>query len=303
MQYLNGRIPEILILFASVFALVFIAGAPAHAEPGAHSSGYLFLDIDGAGERAGMPGDFVLVSALDDTVVDDQESADAPDDAGLDEDNADFVDPFQDEAGVKPIADPIEPFNRAMFHFNDKLYFWVLKPAARGYSFVMPEPGRAAVKRFFTNLTTPIRFVNSILQLKFKRAGTELSRFCINTTVGVLGFMDPARDKWGIQMYREDFGQTLGRYGSGPGFFITWPIFGPSSVRDTVGLIGDFFLDPSSYLFAGSTATAIGVKAYDTVNSTSLRIGVYEDLKKDALDPYTFIRDAYHQHREHLVEE
>ena len=219
----------------------------------------------------------------------------------LDDEFDEFDDEFDEE--VRTIADPIEPFNRAMFHFNDKLYFWLLKPAARGYGFVVPEKGRVGVRRFFSNITTPIRFVNALLQFKIKYAGTELSRFLINTTVGVAGFMDPARDRWNIYKQREDFGQTLGHYGAGPGFFITWPFLGPSSIRGTIGYVGDLFLDPTTYLFPNERLAAVGIEAYERVNSTSLEIGVYEDLKRDAIDPYTFIRDAYYQHREKLVKE
>ena len=219
----------------------------------------------------------------------------------FDDDFDAFDDEFDEE--VRTIADPIEPFNRAMFHFNDKLYFWLLKPAARGYGFIVPEKGRVGVRRFFSNITTPIRFVNALLQFKIKYAGTELSRFLINTTVGVAGFMDPARDRWNIYKQREDFGQTLGHYGAGPGFFITWPFLGPSSIRGTIGYVGDLFLDPTTYLFPNERLAAVGIEAYERVNSTSLEIGVYEDMKRDAIDPYTFIRDAYYQHREKLVKE
>lgn len=232
-------------------------------------------------------------------------STDRPDTAGEEEDPDDFIDEFYDEFDEEKevINDPIEPLNRAFFQFNDKLYFWILKPVAQGYSFVVPEKGRVAVKRFFLNLTTPVRFVNSVLQFKFHRAGTELSRFIINTTIGVAGFMDPARDRWNIYIHREDFGQTLGFFGSGPGFYINWPILGPSSARDTIGWIGDLFLDPTTYFFPHEPFGTVGVEAYERVNNTSLSIGIYEDLKKDSLDPYTFIRDAYHQHRESLVKE
>lgn len=220
-----------------------------------------------------------------------------------DEFDDEFEDEFDDEFGVGVIYDPIEGFNRVVFRFNDKVYFWFLKPAARGYSAVVPEKGRVGVKRFFSNITSPVRIINSCLQLKFKRGSTELARFLINTTVGVLGFTDPANDRWGIRKYREDFGQTLGHHGAGPGFFINLPFLGPSSVRDAVGLVADLFLDPLSYLPPEETLAKIGVYAYRTVNSTSLNITLYEDLKKDALDPYTFIRDAYHQYRENLVRE
>jgi phospholipid-binding lipoprotein MlaA len=219
-------------------------------------------------------------------------------------DDPDFYDDFDDldfDDDSSMIADPFESFNRAMFIFNDKLYFWALKPAAGFYASSVPEKGRVAVRRFFTNVATPIRLVNALLQLKFKDAGTELARFAINTTVGIIGFRDPARDRWKIYLHKEDFGQTLGRYGSGPGFFITWPIIGPSSLRDTFGLVGDIFLSPSTYIFANQRLLNAGVWSYDKVNSTSLNLTLYEDFKKSALDPYSFIRDAYHQHREELV--
>jgi phospholipid-binding lipoprotein MlaA len=206
------------------------------------------------------------------------------------------------EEEVPEIADPIEPLNRAFFHVNDKLYFWVLKPVAQGYSFVVPEKGRIGVRRFFSNLTTPIRFVNDVLQFKFKHAGVELSRFLVNTTVGVLGFMDPARDRWDLFKHEEDTGQTLGFYGAGPGFYINWPILGPSSLRDTFGFVGDNLLNPLSYVFAGEPALGFGLYTYRTVNETSLTIGDYEDVKKE-LEPYIFLRNAYHQHRESAIKD
>ncbi|VAV83286.1 Outer-membrane-phospholipid-binding lipoprotein MlaA [hydrothermal vent metagenome] len=227
--------------------------------------------------------------------------------ANSSEDHSDFDDDFDDidfdDEAFSMIADPIEPFNRAMFVFNDKLYYWVLKPTAGFYGRTVPKKGRIAVRRFFTNVATPIRLVNAVVQLKFKYAGTELARFCINTTVGFLGFKDPARDRWNIYLHKEDFGQSIGHYGAGPGFFITWPIFGPSSLRDTFGLIGDFFLDPATYIFAEDRLLGAGVWSYDKVNDTSLDLTLYEDLTKSALDPYLFIRDAYHQHREELIRE
>ncbi len=218
-------------------------------------------------------------------------------------DDDEFDDEFDDEADLKAIYDPLEPINRLVFRFNDKVYFWFLKPAAKGYSAIVPEKGRVGVKRFFSNITSPIRIVNSALQLKFARAGTETARFLINTTVGVLGFTDPAKDRWSIRKYREDFGQTLGRYGAGPGIFINLPFLGPSSIRDGIGLVADLYLDPLTYLPPDETLEKIGVYAFRTVNNTSLEITLYEDLKKDALDPYSFIRDAWHQYRENLVRE
>jgi phospholipid-binding lipoprotein MlaA len=198
---------------------------------------------------------------------------------------------------AKPeIADPLEPFNRAMYHFNDKLYFWVLKPVAQGYGKVVPEPARIGVSNFFANLAFPIRFVNCLLQANLGGAAEELGRFMINTIWGIGGLLEPASSKdIHLSKQDEDFGQTLGAYGLGQGFFINWPLFGPSSLRDTVGLVGDGFLTPYSYLspwYAGA-----GIRGYDMVNDTSLKIGDYESLKGAAIDPYVAIRDAYVQYR------
>lgn len=194
------------------------------------------------------------------------------------------------------IADPLEPFNRAMYHVNDKLYFWVFKPVAKGYSKVVPEGARVGVRNFFSNLAFPIRFVNCLLQAQFSGAATELGRFVVNTTWGIAGFMDPASSKAiNLPKQQGDFGQTLGKYGLGQGFFITWPILGPSSARDTVGMVGDTFLQPLTYL--NPNEAAWGAKAYDKVNDTSLTIGDYESLKEAAIDPYVALRDAYVQYR------
>jgi phospholipid-binding lipoprotein MlaA len=195
-----------------------------------------------------------------------------------------------------PVDDPWEPFNRAMYHFNDKLYFWVVKPVAQGYGTVVPEPARIGVDNFFTNLAFPIRFVNSLLQADFGSATAELGRFVINTVWGAGGFLDPASQKKINLVKRDkDFGQTLGVYGIGQGFYIDWPIWGPSSSRDTVGSLGDLMLHPFTYL--NPWYVFVGTRGYEKINSTSLRIGDYEALKEAAIDPYVAIRDAYIQYR------
>ena len=207
----------------------------------------------------------------------------------------------EEEEEVPQIADPIYPFNKAMYHFNDKLYFWVLKPVARGYSAVLPEKARVGVSNFFYNVTTPIRFVSSLLQLKMKVAGKELIRFVYNSTVGVLGFADAAKSHLDISRQDEDLGQAFGSYGIGHGFYIVWPFLGPSSLRDTVGKVGDIFLNPVSHVHP--TEAAVAITAYDKTNETSLHIGDYEDFKKSAIDPYISMRDAYLQNRTKKVDE
>jgi len=219
------------------------------------------------------------------------------------EDNSDeefFEEEFEEKK--LQVADPLSPWNRAMFHFNDKLYFWALKPLARGYKAVTPDFFRTGVKNFFRNITTPIRLVNCILQGKGNAAAVEFSRFVVNTTIGVLGFGSPA-DKYPrlIPPDSEDLGQTLGNYGLGNGFYIVWPIFGPSTLRDSIGRAGDFFLDPVNYV--DPAEASIGIRAFDTVNNTSFRIGDYESFKKSAIDPYTALRDVYLQIRENKIKE
>jgi len=206
-------------------------------------------------------------------------------------------DPFAEESTQVKIADPIESFNRASFWVNDKLYFYLLKPVARVYR-VVPEKGRTSVSRFFSNLATPIRFANCLLQLKIKDAGRELGRLVLNTTVGVGGLLDPAKTL-GMDKKEEDFGQTLGRYGVGQGFYLVIPVLGPSSLRDGVGIVADSFLDPMAYFL--EFPERIGAKAYETVNFISLDKDTYESIKKDSLDPYLFIRNAYAQRREALT--
>jgi phospholipid-binding lipoprotein MlaA len=139
-----------------------------------------------------------------------------------------------------------------------------------------------------------------MLQAKGKAAAVEFSRFVVNTTIGVLGFGSPA-DKYPklAPPDSEDLGQTLGNYGLGNGFYLVWPILGPSTLRDSIGRAGDFFLDPVSYV--EPTEASIGIRAFDTVNNTSFHIGDYESLKKSAIDPYTALRDIYLQIRENKI--
>jgi len=208
--------------------------------------------------------------------------------------------PSKPEGTIEPIADPIEPVNRAFFHFNDKLYFWVLKPVATGYKAVVPEDARVGVRNFFSNLTTPVRVANCLLQVNFKCAGTETARFLLNTGLGMGGFLDPGKDAH-LEKQDKDLGQTLGIWGIGPGFYINWPILGPSSLRDTAGFIGDLFLDPRTYLL--NDPIFYVVRPYELVNDTSLRTGEYEDFKEAALDPYIALKDAYTQYRQNKIRE
>ena len=186
-----------------------------------------------------------------------------------------------------------------MFEFNDKVYFWLLKPVAQGYKAVVPEEARVSVKNFFSNLGFPIRFVSCLLQADVSCAATEVGRFTVNTVWGIGGLMDPAASKdLNLQKQDVDLGQTLGIWGVGQGFYIVWPVVGPSSARDSIDIAGEYFLYPLSYTseIAPWYVSSI-VRSYEEVNSTSLRIGDYEALKEAAIDPYLAIRDAYVQYR------
>ena len=194
------------------------------------------------------------------------------------------------------IADPLEPVNRVVHGFNDKLYFWALKPVAQGYKTVLPEPARLSVKNFFSNLAFPARFLSCLLQADFSGAATETGRFAINTLWGIGGLLDPSSGKeLNLQKQDTDLGQTLGVWGVGQGFYIVWPFFGPSSPRDTATLVGDYFLYPVSYI--NPWYDWLAVRTCEEVNATSLRIGDYEALKDAAIDPYVAFRDAYAQYR------
>ena len=272
--------------------------------PGAHAS-----------SPAALPGEATLAAASDTLTAPPaasepaaQEAAPAAPEgkaeAGSETEEDDFDYDMEDVPAAEQvtIADPWEPFNRAMFTFNDRLYFWVLKPVAEGYSAVVPEPARVSVGNFFSNLRAPIRFVNCVLQANLIGASTELFRFMLNSTIGLAGLFDPAGgEEIGLLRQDEDFGQTLGAYGVGQGFYIVWPFLGPSSPRDTLGMIGDYFSYPISYL--DPWEIWLGVRGYQMINDTSLQIGDYEAIKDAALDPYISIRNAYIQYRQKKVED
>ena len=211
------------------------------------------------------------------------------------------ADDWEDESEeIEYIRDPLQPFNRAMFHFNDKLYYWALKPVARGYRFIVPQRARVCVRKFFSNAGTPVRLVNCILQGRMKGAGTEIGRFVVNTTAGIAGLFDPAQKFCGMREQQADFDQTLGKYKMGPVIYINWPLLGPSSLRGTLGTVGDTACDPTTYLL--DTWVKLGIAVYEEVNETSLTIGNYEWLTESALDPYIAIRDAYYQNLKSIVE-
>lgn len=211
------------------------------------------------------------------------------------EEDLDYLYEDEEDEPESYASDPLKPFNEVMFHFNDKLYFWVLKPIGIGYRAILPDVIRTSIQNFFLNLTTPIRFVNCLLQAKGDDAGNEFTRLVTNTTVGFLGFWDQAKTHQHLDKKEEDFGQTLGVWGIENGWYIILPFLGPLTLRDSAGRLGDMFLNPIYYL--EPVQLWVGVWAFEKTNDISLRIGDYETLKEAAIDPYESMRDGYLQMR------
>ncbi len=223
------------------------------------------------------------------------------DDTDLDDD---LMEDFEETTPQQSVADPIYYFNYVMYSFNDVLYFVALKPLATGYKFITPTVVRKGIRNFFHNLMFPVRFVNNLLQGKGQSAVEEVQIFAINTTVGVLGFGQVAQNHFDLYTSDEDLGQTFGSYSIGNGFYVVWPVFGPSTLRDTIGMVGDYFITPMTYATEVIPCEyAYGLQGLDVINSTSFRLGDYEALKEAAIDPYAALKDAYIQNRADKVQE
>lgn len=206
-------------------------------------------------------------------------------------------------AGTAPAAgtpavrnpDPWEGVNRAVFRFNDRVDRYALKPLAKGYRKVTPRPVRTGIANFFLNLRAPIVMLNDLLQGKVRAAGSDTARFVLNTTVGLAGFLDVS-SRLGLPRHDEDFGQTLGVWGVGPGPYLVLPFLGPSSVRDGLGYGMDVASHPRTWLLEPEVNVAI--TAADAVNVRASLLDVEEIVQGDR---YLFIRDLYLQHREYEV--
>ena len=194
--------------------------------------------------------------------------------------------------------DPLECVNRKIFWFNDKLDVYVLAPVATGWEKVSPRRVRTSVSNFFGNLRFPIVTVNDLLQGKVKDSASDVGRFAVNTTVGVLGLFDPASG-WGLVKHDEDFGQTLGVWGVPPGAYLVLPLLGPSDPRDAAGFAVDYALSVTPFFI--DEAILWGARVGDTVNERSFVLKQVEDAKASAFDYYTFVRNAYLQRRRALV--
>jgi len=194
--------------------------------------------------------------------------------------------------------DPLEPINRGIYKFNDGVDTALFKPAAEVYRAVLPQIVRTGVSNFFSNIQDVLIALNNLLQGKFLNATSDVGRVVINSTAGLLGVIDVATEV-GLEKHDEDFGQTLGYWGIGDGPYLVLPFFGPSNLRDSVGLLVDYRTDPVTYVDPSSDRNVLwGVRF---VNRRSELLATSKILETAALDPYEFLRDAYLQRRRNLV--
>ncbi|MDP3092432.1 MAG: VacJ family lipoprotein [Nitrospira sp.] len=230
-------------------------------------------------------------------------------------------DPFakSGEEGVEEY-DPWESLNTKVFEFNRKVDRWVLKPVAQGYNVVIPNPVQVGISNLFYNLRFPSRFLNNVFQGKVRGAATEMGRFMLNTTFGLGGLYDVAKDM-DITTPEEDTGQTLGFYGVKPGPYVVLPLLPPFNVRDLIGFAGDIALNPFNWLVAPiievegipsvightdratSTVVQLGGRVFEIVNDRSLNLEKFQGVEEATLDLYAAVRNAYLQKRARAIRE
>ena len=190
--------------------------------------------------------------------------------------------------------DPWENWNRKVFAFNEKLDEHVLKPVATAYAELVPSPVRTGIDNFFGNIGDAWSAVNLMLQGRFKAGVEQGMRFAVNSTLGLAGVLDIATEA-GLEKNSQDFGKTLGKWGMGTGAYVVWPVFGPSSVRDSLALPVDWKASPAVIFDEGSKKT--GITVLNAINSRANFLRAGQMLEGIALDKYTFYRDAYLQRR------
>lgn len=196
--------------------------------------------------------------------------------------------------------DPLEPMNRTVFTFNENLDQYVVKPAAEAYKFVLPDTVRRGMTNFFSNIGDIFVAANNLLQAKPKEAASDIGRFLVNSTIGILGFFDVATDL-GLDKHSEDFGQTLGVWGLSDGPYVVLPLFGPSTIRDTVGLAVDLKTDFVLNTNQLNSDERIGVTAVRVLDKRANLLDAGQLLQDAAFDKYSFLRDSYLQRRRNQV--
>lgn len=189
--------------------------------------------------------------------------------------------------------DPLEPVNRAVFAFNDVSYRYVFVPLARGYNRRVPDPARQSVSNFFNNLQAPVHLLNNLLQLKPRAAGTNIARFGINSTLGVLGFFDPAESWFDLAPADASLDDTLAKYGAGYGFYLVVPLLGPSSLRAGSSALVEGYFHPIAYLT--DDRERIIIQGFDYFQDFAPQADGYAQMVEQSDDPYLFIRNLYLQ--------
>ncbi len=218
------------------------------------------------------------------------------------------IDEFLDDDGNstnQSIADPLESLNRTVFSFNNFIYKNVFDTFTRQYVRVVPREARKGIGNFFVNLEYPVRLTGSLLQFKFVRATKETGKFLVNTTVGLGGFINAAKDDAVLNTPEEDIGQAIGSWGVKHGFYVVLPLLGPSSLRDFVGRLCGNAVDPLSEPWAQvkRPKDRFMLQATDTINDLPAILDLYNSITNSAIDPYTAVRDGYTQYRARQVEE
>jgi len=196
--------------------------------------------------------------------------------------------------------DPWEKFNEKMFTFNYNFDKYVFKPAAKGYNAITPDIVQQMIDNAFTNLNMPSRFVNKVLQWKLKDAAVEMSRFLINSTLGIGGLFDVAKQEFKLQPQKADFGQTLGKWGTGPGPYLVLPFLPPFTVRDGIGFFVDGAMNPLSY-YIPFFPDKFAMSAGDQLNQRSLNLDLFQGFEDTTIDLYSSVRNGYLQRRERLI--
>ncbi|MEJ0009125.1 MAG: VacJ family lipoprotein [Alphaproteobacteria bacterium] len=196
------------------------------------------------------------------------------------------------------VYDPMEKMNRGIFAFNTFVDKGLIRPIAVGYRYITPDGIRSRIGHFSDNLREPLNMINAFLQGDFTQGMTSFWRFTINTTIGIGGLNDVATTA-GLNERREDFGQTLGVWGSGDGPYVVIPILGPSNGRDVLGRVVDWFSNPIDWEL--TTWQAVGVGAGQGLVERERLIGPIDDMYDTSLDPYTTFKSAYTQHRDAAI--
>ena len=211
------------------------------------------------------------------------------------------VPPAAGEPGELEDYDPWEKFNEKAFEFNRRMDKYALKPIAMGWKTAVPQPAGIMIANAFDNITVVPRVINNLLQGKWHGAGREVSRFLINSTVGVGGFYDPAKDVWHITKSPADFGQTLGKWGIRPGPYLVLPFMEPLTVRDGIGKVIDRTIDPLTYLVP--VIPALTLMAGNRINERALNYELFAAFDDNVIDAYAAVRNGYLRLREHRVNE